>query len=106
MIIADGDMVTLNELVHLYHLKESKEFGYYKLVPWDKRSRLIANLPSSFCYWKLRYFFVLVDGWETLSNDFWEDVPRLLRWWETPILGVFALHFSLFCLSFGLDRPS
>ena len=33
MTIADGDMITLNEFVHLYHLKESKEFRYYKLVP-------------------------------------------------------------------------
>ena len=33
MIIVDGDMITLNEFIHLYHLKESKEFGYYELVP-------------------------------------------------------------------------
>ena len=44
-IIVDGDMITLNELVHLYRLKESKEFSYYELVPWDRRSRLIADLP-------------------------------------------------------------
>ena len=31
--IVDGDMITLNELIHLYSLKESKEFGYYELVP-------------------------------------------------------------------------
>ena len=31
--IADGDMITLNEFVHLYRLKESKKFGYYGLVP-------------------------------------------------------------------------
>ena len=104
-IIVDGDMITLNELVHLYRLKESKEFGYYKLVPWDRRSRLIANLPSSFRYWKSRYFFVSGDSWETLFDDFWGDFPRLLRWWETPVLGVFALHCSLFCSSFGLDYP-
>ena len=104
-IIVDGDMITLNELVHLYHLKESKEFGYYKLVPWDRRSRLIADLPSSFRYWKSRYFFVSGDGWEILFDDFWGDFPRLLRWWETPVLGVFALHCSLFCSSFGLDYP-
>ena len=36
--IADGDMITLNEFVHLYHLKESKEFGYYEFVPWDRKS--------------------------------------------------------------------
>ena len=69
-IIADGDMITLNKLVHLYHLKKSKEFGYYELVPWDRRSKLIANLPSSFRYWKSRYFFVSGEGWETLFDNF------------------------------------
>ena len=43
-----------------------------------------------FGYWKSRYFFVSGDGWETLSDDFWGDVPRLLRRWETPLLGAFA----------------
>ena len=27
---------------------------------------------------------------ETLSDDFWGDVPRLLCQWETPLLGAFA----------------
>ena len=48
MIIADEDMITLNEFVHLYHLKESKEFGYYEFVPCNRKSRLVVNLPSSF----------------------------------------------------------
>ena len=78
-IIPDGDMITLKEFVYLYRLKESKEFWYYKLVPWDRRSQLIVDLPMSFCYWKSRYFFVSGDGWETLFDDFWGDVPRLLH---------------------------
>ena len=45
MIIVDDDMITLNELVQLYCLKESKEFSCYELVSWDRRSRLIADLP-------------------------------------------------------------
>ena len=61
-IIADDDMITLNEFVHLYRLKESKEFGYYELVPWDRRSQLIVDLPSSFLYQKSRYFFVSGDN--------------------------------------------
>ena len=83
-------MITLNEFNHLYRLKESKEFGYYEFVPWDRSSRLVVDLPSSFYYWKSRYFFVSGDGWETLSDDFWGNVPRLLRRWETPHIGVFA----------------
>ena len=31
--IADGDMLTVKEIVHLYCLKESKEFGYYEFIP-------------------------------------------------------------------------
>ena len=93
--ISDGDMLTVNEFVHLYRLKESKEFGYYKFIPWDRKSRLVADLPSSFRYWKSRYFFVSGDDWETLPDDFWGDVPRLLRRWETPLLGVFALQEML-----------
>ena len=70
MTIADGDMITLNEFINLYRLKESKEFGYYELVPWDRRSRIIVDLPLSFRYWKSRYFFMSGDGCETLSDDF------------------------------------
>jgi len=91
-------MITLNEFVHLYRLKESKEFGYYELMPWDKRSWLIVNLLSSFRYWKSKYFFVSGEGWETLSDDFWGDVPRLLCRWETPQFGAFASQFFLFGL--------
>ena len=69
-IISNGDMITLNEFVYLYRLKESKDFGYYELIPWDRRSRLIVDLLSSFCYWKSRYFFVSGDDWETFSDDF------------------------------------
>ena len=93
--ISDGDMLTVNEFVHLYRLKESREFGYYEFVPWDRKSRFVADLPSSFRYWKSRYFFVSGDGWETLSDNLWGDVPRLLRRWETPLLGAFALQEML-----------
>ena len=50
MTISDGDMLTVNEFVHLYRLKESKEFGYYKFVPLDRKSHLVANFSSSFRY--------------------------------------------------------
>ena len=93
-IIANGDIITLNEFVYLHCLQESKEFGYYELVPWDRRSRLIVDLPSSFRYWKSRYLFVLGDGWETLFDDYWEDVLRMLRRWETPQLGTFASYVT------------
>ena len=36
-LAANKDMIKVNELVHLYYLKESKEYGYYELVPWVRR---------------------------------------------------------------------
>ena len=50
MMVMEADMIRVDELLHLYSLKESKEFGYYELVSWDRKSFLIASLPSSFCY--------------------------------------------------------
>ena len=62
MIIAHGNMITLIEFIHLYHLKESKEFGYYEFVPWNRKSCLVVDLSSSFRDWKSRFFFVFGDG--------------------------------------------
>lgn len=47
MIVTDEEMIRLDEFVYLYHLKESKELGYYELVPWVKKTRIIVDLPSS-----------------------------------------------------------
>ena len=97
MIVSDGDMIRVDEFVHLYCLKESKEFGYYELVPWDRKAKLVVDLPSSFHDWKSRYFFVSSDGWETLLDDLWGNVPRLLHRWETPKIGaLFFIYLFIF----------
>ena len=57
----DMDMIKVGKLVYLYRLKSSKEHGYYKLVPWERRTRIVRDLPSSFRYWKSRFFFVSRD---------------------------------------------
>lgn len=74
MIFNERDMIKLDEFVHLYWLKDSKEFRSYELVPWDRKTRLIVDLPLSFQYWKSRYFFVSSDNWETPSNDLWGEM--------------------------------
>ena len=66
---ANEDMIKVGELVHLYRLKESKECGYYELVPWARRARIVRGLPSSFRYWKSRFFFVYGDNFETLTSE-------------------------------------
>ena len=64
-LAANGDMIKVSELVYLYLLKESKEYGYYELVPWARRTRIVKGLTSSFRYWKSRFFFVSGDDFET-----------------------------------------
>ena len=46
----DGDMIKVNELVYLYRLKASKKHGYYELFPWERRTRIVRDFPSSFKY--------------------------------------------------------
>ena len=46
----DGDMLRVDELVYLYRLEVSKEYGYYELVPWERSTRIVRGLPSSFRY--------------------------------------------------------
>ena len=41
----DRDMIMVDELVYLYRLKESKEYGYYELVPWVKEARIVEAYP-------------------------------------------------------------
>ena len=101
MAITEGDMIRVDEFTYLYHLKESKEYGYYKHVPWVRKARIITDLPSSFRYWKSRFFFVFGDGWKTPSNEFWGDIPRLLCHWRAPSLSASSFYKSFFFF-FGL----
>lgn len=85
-------MIRADEFTYLYRLKESKKYGFYKLVPWVREARIIKGLPSSFCYWKSHFFFVSGDEWETPSDEVWGNVPRLLHQWRSPSLGVSFLY--------------
>ena len=68
-LAVNRDMIKIGELVHLYRLKGLKEYGYYELVHWVRRTRIIRGLPSSFRYWKSRFFFVSGDEFETLASE-------------------------------------
>ena len=95
MVGANEDMIIVGELVHLYRLKESKKYGYYELVPWARRARIVRGLPSSFRIWKSPFFFVPGDDFETHASEAWGDIPRLLHRWGTPHLG--ASIFFIVC---------
>ena len=49
-LVTNGDMINVGELTYLYRLKESKEYGYFELVLWERRTRIVKGLPSSFRY--------------------------------------------------------
>ena len=90
----DWEIITLNEFLFLYCLKASTHYGYLELLPRDRKSRIVKGFPSSFHDWKSQYFFISGTGWETLSDDFWGEVRRLLRKWEVPALSAY-LHDPL-----------
>ena len=71
LIAMNGDMTKVDEFVYRYLLKESKEHWYYELVPWERRTKIVWDLPSSFRYWKSRFFFVFGDDCETPSDEVW-----------------------------------
>ena len=98
LAVTEGDMIRVDKFTYLYHLKESKEYGYYELVPWVRMARIVIDLPSFFRYWKSRFFFVSGDDWKTPSNELWGDIPRLLRRWRAPSLGASSFCKSLFLL--------
>ena len=33
MAVTERDMIRVDDFIYLYRLKESKEYGYYELVP-------------------------------------------------------------------------
>ena len=71
MSACEVDMITLNGFYHLYCLKPSTHHGYFEILPWDRKSRVVSRFPSSFRDWKSWYFFVFGSGWVTMSNDLW-----------------------------------
>ena len=50
--IHDGDMIILNEFLHLYRLKPSTHYGYFAILPWNRESRIVRSFPTSFHDWK------------------------------------------------------
>ena len=41
-------------------------------------------------------FFIFGTGWETMSDDLWGEISRLLQKWEVPSLGAYFCCFLNF----------
>ena len=94
----EGDIVRVEEFLHLYHLGRSKLLGYWEFKPWDKKSRLVFDYPSSLREWKTNFFFMLGDGWETTLSENSKDAPKLLHRWGTPVSGASFIFFVCVCM--------
>ena len=99
-LAANEDMIKVSELVYLYCLKELKEYGYYELVLWARRTRIVKGLASSFRYWKSCFFLMFGDDFETPSSKAWGDIPRLLSSVGNPKLRCVKVspHLLIFIL--------
>ena len=71
LAVTDGDMIRVDKLVYLYRLKEFKEHGYYELVPWERRTRIvwdhlhpldIGSSGSFLCTWMTRRLLLTKFG--------------------------------------------
>ena len=47
MSINDGDTIRIDEFLHFYHLRRSKDSSYWEFKPWGRSSRLVLDSPSS-----------------------------------------------------------
>nr|POF23092.1 hypothetical protein CFP56_54306 [Quercus suber] len=81
----DGDVIMRDEFLHFYHLRKSKDPGYYEFKPWDRASRLILNYLSSLRNWKPNFFFVSRSGWVFVLSEDLDDAPKFFYSWGVPL---------------------
>ena len=87
MSINDGDTIRIDEFLHFYRLRRSKDLGYWEFKPWGRSSRLVLDSPSSLQNWKTNFFFVSGDGWVYTPGEDPDNAPKLLHSWGTPVSG-------------------
>ena len=72
----DGDVIKKDEFLYFYHLRKSKDPGYYEFKPRDRASKVILDYPSSLRNWKPNFSFVSSNGWEFVPS---EDLDKALK---------------------------
>ena len=106
----DGETITLNKILFLYHLKASTHYGYFELFPWDRKSRIVRGFNFIFSRLEIMIFFLFLEQVRKpcltisggKSQDYYENgkSQHLVR-----------ISVVLFCLSsiswffIALDRP-
>jgi len=82
----DSDVIKKDEFLHFYHLRKSKNPGYYEFELWDRASRLILDSPSSFRNWKPNFIFISGNGWECPGEGL-DEALKFFHSWGTPVSG-------------------
>ena len=101
----DRDTIRIDGFLHFYRLRQSKIPGNWEFKPWVRNSRFILDSSSSLHNWKMSFFFVSSEGWETVPGENSNDAPRLLCSWGTL---VFCSSFYYLCIRIFLhwhDSP-
>ena len=86
-------------LLDFFSVKEAAE-GFLYISKRTSAKLIISDLPSSYKFWKERYFFVSGRHWEYNPFDR-EDTLSVLAVWTTPE-NLRKLSFILIC--FGFQR--
>ena len=99
----NGDVIRRDEFLYFYHLKKSKNPGYYEFKPWDRASRLILDYPSSLPNWKPNLFFISGSSWEFVPGEDLDKTHKFFRSWGVPMSGASLSSFQLLFPSFMSD---
>ncbi|KAL0012192.1 hypothetical protein SO802_007300 [Lithocarpus litseifolius] len=81
----DGDVIKKDQFLHFYHLRKSKDPGFYEFKPSERASRLILNYPLSLQNWKPNFFFVSGSGWKFIPGEDLDEAPKFFRSWRTLV---------------------
>ena len=92
----DGDMLKVDELIYLYRLKASKEHGYYELVPWEWKTRIVRVYLCLLGIGSPGFSLCLGTVLRLPLARFGVISPRLHHRWGNPDLRCIIISFSSF----------
>ena len=99
----DGDVIKKDDFLHFYHLRKSKDHGYYEFKPWDRASRLILDSSSFLRNWKPNFFISGSSG-EFVPGEDLDEAPKFFCSWGTPVFSAsFLFVLSIIYLFFMSD---
>ena len=75
----EGDVIKRDEFLHFYHLRKSKDPGYWEFKPWDRAFRLTLDSSLSLRNWKPNFFFISSNGWEFVPSEGLDEASKFFH---------------------------